>query len=382
MAKQIKKHGKKVLIFALLILLVGTYLAIPIGQAAQMDPRQTKISDSRPDAPATSVTYDFQGTTSGTTVMCLRMRICDSADTGSACTTPTGLSTTSAAIGDSGDWNLWTQASWTGDFAANGDIKYTYAAGEAGGSNASFSTNSITNPTSTGTYYAWINTYTDVDCSTGPTDDGVTVFAIVSGVAVTATVTESLSVTISSVASGSCTADTGTVTVKSTSAGNAVPLGILTVDEFNAACHEIEVTTNAADGYSLTSQETTSMKKTPDIIDDTTCQSGTPCDQTTASAWTDADGYPGLGHSCEQVTGTPCNTAYDWTANKKYRQFACVGSSGDCNPGSGGETAIEMMADSGAGTTKGKVHYKMGITGTEVAGDYSNTVIYITTPTY
>ncbi|MBZ9569792.1 hypothetical protein KJA16_02620 [Patescibacteria group bacterium] len=380
MPKIIKKHGKIALILALILVLVVMYFGIPAGQAA-IDNREVKLSDSRDDAPSTSVKYDFEGDTSGT-VKCIKMQFCQEADTGGSCTLPTGLVTTSAAIYDTAPftWSTFTSTNWTPDVATNGTIELEYATGEAGGSDSSWVMGSITNPTTASTTsYVWLNTYSD-SCST-VIDSGVVAFRIIEGVAVQATVAESLSVTISTVAAGSCTGDTGTTTVKSTTSANAVDFETLTADEFNVACHDIEVTTNAVGGYSLTSQETTSLKKNSDLIDDTVC-GASACDQTTAQTWTDADTYPGFGHSCEHVTGTPCNTAYDWAASKKYRQFACVGADADCDPGSGAETAVMLMIDADEGTTKGKVHYKVGITGTEIAGVYSNEVVYIATPTY
>jgi len=146
------------------------------------------------------------------------------------------------------------------------------------------------------------------------------------------------------------------------------------------------VTTNASAGYVLTTQETTNMQYVSTNLIDTTCDGGT-CSQITADDWATASANQGLGHTCTNTTGTPCNTVYTAAAGicvtpPCYRQFACVGSDANCDPGTGLETAETFMSSSGPAADAGKVHYKISINSTQAAGLYQNTIVYIVTPTY
>jgi len=194
------RHSKIAITLGLILAILAMYFWIPTTYAVAITDRELKISDSREgDQGGTGVIYDFQGDHSATLVKCLRLQICTTI-TG-ACTVPAGLVTTTG-VKDSTNWSGWVAASWTGAFGTNGTIDYTYATGETGGGDYSFSTSGITNPTTSATYYGRVNTYSDTGCTTG-VDSGVVAFAILQGgITVSATVRESLTVTISDYAIG------------------------------------------------------------------------------------------------------------------------------------------------------------------------------------
>jgi hypothetical protein len=282
-------------------------------------------------------------------------------------------------VKNSSAWVGWTAGSWdSGSFIAT-RVRYTYTTGQAGGTNYAFSTATITNPTSEGTYYARAATYSDTSCST-VVDSGVTAFAIVYGVTVSATVSETLNFAISAVTNSNCNAYFGTVSGPDSTASTVAFGTLASTNTFYHACHDLTVSTNAGSGYAVTAQETTSLYESANgkTIDDSTGDSGS-MSETATSTWATATNHPGFGYACANISGSDCSmTATSW-----YRQFACVGTDAQCDPGTGGETPQQVMANSGAVNAKqSRIEYKLTIDGTQEAGAYSNTIVYIATPTY
>jgi len=374
MAKQIKKHGKIVLILGLTMVLLLIYLVIPRTQAAAISNREIKLSDSQTSA---SARYDFEGDHAATNVKCLEIAFCTTAS--GACTQPTGFTATTSSQGASSTWNGWPHASWTASTSLATRIRFTYATGTTGGSDYSFTATGVTNPSSAGTNYARVTTYSDATCSTS-VDTGVVAFAVVSGVTVSATVPETLTFTIAGVTNSNCDTDFG-VLAGPDSATTTVTYGSLSaVDTFHHACQDITVSTNANSGYSVTGQEQTNLRDTTLSvnIDDSTGDSGSMTESTT-STWATASGNAGFGYSCSDQSGSDCSL----TATSLYRQFACIGADANCDPGSGSETAQTVLSNAGAVSgSQGRIEYKLTVGGTQQAGSYSNTIVYICTPTY
>jgi len=382
MAKVIKKHGKTVLIIGLSITLLAMYLLIPQAQAVgTISARKITISDSRPTE--TGVTYTFTGTHSGDTVKCLELSFCTTA-TGD-CTGPTGFTAANGVVNDSGwvSWDVIGTDRWdTGSFIAT-RVRYTYATGQAGGAGYAFSTATITNPTNEETYYARAVSYSDANCATA-VDSGVTAFAIVYGVTVSATVSETLDFAISAVANADCSTYFGVLDGPASTA-STVAYGTLTSpNTFYHGCNDLTVSTNAGSaGYGVTVQETTSLLESGGkTIDDSTGDSNS-MDETTTSTWATAANNPGFGYACGNVSGTDClMTSTSW-----YKQFACKGTQGSeaatCDPGAGSETSQTVMLNGGAvNASQVRIEYKLTIDGIQEAGAYSNTIVYIATPTY
>lgn len=368
MAKTIKKHGKTALIIGLTLMLLAMYVAIPMGKAAQIENRKVTIGDSRPGQ--ASVEYVFEGDFSTTSVQCIKVQFCINAS--GSCTTST-IDVSSADKGTSDNWGApFTYATW--DIASqDNDNKVVTAtsSGEQGGDGAAFAIGSLTNPTATSTNFAWITTYTNSNCSTGEEDTGVVGFAIISGVTVQATVAESLTFTIASATSGECTGDSGSPT-EVDSATTTVNFGELGTDAFKVACQKLTCNTNAAGGYNLTSQEDDQMTYGTTTIPDASCDGS--CPEGTFDTWATANGNPGFGHSCEDIPGSnPCLSGYDFSGGINYTQFASIADA---------ETATTTMSVASATSSSAYIHYKISVDSSQAAGTYSNTIVYIATPTY
>ena len=352
MAKVVKKYGKVALILALILVLVGIYWTIPTGQAASIANREMKISDSRPSQ--TGVTYDFEGDHSSTTVMCLKVQFCTTA-TGT-CTFPTGMSVDSATKGDSADWSGWTYANWTFATSADG-FNYTYSTGEAGGANYSFSTNNITNPSSAGTYYARVATYTNTDCSTGETDTGVAAFAIISGVSVSATIAETLSFTISDTAIGFGELDTASVryaTADETGSTTEPGAGLPT---------QLTLSTNASGGVTVTIHDI-GNGTSAGLYDSTTTSLIAAVASSGVSAG--SEGYGAYGKNAS------ANLTIDEGFDDDGTSDLAISTSPQTFVSSSGAISSETV----------DLSLKAAISGTTPAGSYSDTIVFIATPVY
>jgi len=358
MSKIVKKYSKVAIVIGLILAIAAMYFGIPIVRAAAISDRELKISDSREgDQGGTGVIYDFQGDHSASTVRCLRLRICTTAS--GACTVPTGLVTTSAAK-DSTNWSGWTAGSWTGDFTTNGDIKYTFATGETGGGDYSFSTSSITNPTSSATYYGRVDTYSDEGCTTG-VDSGVVAFAILQGgVTVSAAVRESLSVSISDYAIGF-----GDLDVSNVRYATADELGSNS-EPGNDLPTYIQVSTNAGLGMVITIKDIGDGAGGAGLYSSDAAKLIAAVGATPSVPGAGTEGYAVYGK--DAGTGITIDEGFD-------------------NDASGAlaiDDVMQIFASSSAALDAKNVDIsaKAAISGTTPAGTYSDTLILVATPNY
>ncbi len=224
------------------------------------------------------------------------------------------------------------------------------------------STNKLLSPTksaASGTADTWSVTITERDGSSNTIDSSSIRIATIESVAVTATVTPSLSFTINPVNSGTSVAGKSTDV---TSTAVSVPFGTLTTGVAKHIAQYLAVYTNADSGYIVTAQEDGSMRKStgttiPDL-------SATPADN---------DANDGFGFSLANKTGT------DATSNLVYN-FGGATFQSRSFPTS---TPVQIMSNSGAITTKEVyVVYRLRVPQTQPPGDYSNLVTYIATATY
>lgn len=212
-------------------------------------------------------------------------------------------------------------------------------------------------------------------------DTGSALVAIIDTVAVTVTVDQSLSFTIAGVASGSCSID-GAATAVTTTA-NTVPFGSsgLAVDTFYKGCHTLTVSTNASGGYSLATSENTSLSRAASsLIPDSTCDSGTTCTSAIASAntWATALGNPGFGYTCNSGG---CNASF--SSGTKFVHFPCAGTvTTQCTPTGSEANTVPISSAGPVAAQASTIGYKLSFSGTQAAGAYSNTIVYIATPTF
>jgi hypothetical protein len=375
MAKIVKKYNKAALLLALILVLVGIYWLIPLAKAGTVSSRSDTLSDSRP---TTAANHVIQFTTATTVHASDTITVTFAASFNMGTVNFTDIDvkdgaselTLAAAPGNGGGSALGAVIAGQVLTITENDTD-TILAGHVVnieiGTNATGGDQQITNPDAEITYSITI----------GGTfgDTGTIQVAILSGVTVTATVAESLTFAIAAVTNDLCDADTAPLGGPDSTA-TTVPFGTLTINTFYHACQDLTISTNATSGYSITGQEQTNLMSGASTIDDSQGDN-TLMTEAVSDTWATATNN-GFALSCVNKTGTDCVFAY---AN--YRQFACVGSDAQCDISAGGETAGSVMTNAGPVSSKqGRVEYKISVGGTQQAGDYTNTIVYIATPTY
>ncbi len=365
MLYKIKKHQKAII--AIIFLLVFSFWMRPVS--ADLTNVKDTLSDSRPNVSANheiiftlpvnndisennTITVTFQSGFDLTNIDYTDIDLAGSTSGDQTLAATQG--TTSWGVGISGQVITFTAPSNAGIYLSGGETITIKIGTNAAGGTANAQ---ITNPTTTGTYTI------DITANGSQTDTGRTIVAIISGVTVSATVTESLTFSIAGVNSSACTLGNAVSAVTTTA--TTVPFGTLTANTFKKGCQSLSISTNAGNGYSLTSQETDQLTNGGgDIIPDTTCDTGT-CTESTGAAWATATNN-GFGHTC---FGSDCVAAY--SSGSSYRQFASIADS---------ETAQIMQSNAGpVSNSTTTVVYQISVSATQASGDYSNTVVYIAT---
>ena len=122
-------------------------------------------------------------------------------------------------------------------------------------------------------------------------------------------------------------------------------------------------------GYAISVFENHPLKNVDgDEISDTTCDDGS-CSESSASPWTLSSVY-GFGFN---LSGD--DVASDFVDGTYFRQFA--------NFEAGGESPQVIMSSSQAGKNRqATVTYKVNISGSQAAGNYSNYLVFVATPSY
>ena len=216
----------------------------------------------------------------------------------------------------------------------------------------------ITNPSSAGTH--------TLSVYGGFNGSGNILISLNVGVTVQATVAESLALTVSSVAAVNCTADDGASVTAIGTTSTTIPFGNLSLNTFYIGCQDLVVSTNAGNGYSITTQES-SVMKTADgrfTIPDTTCDAG-GCTESAAAAWTTVT-KNGLGHTCFNQDGNhDCDSSY--SNGTKFRQFANI---------AGGETAQAIMASSTPASVTARIKHRLSVGNAQAAGTYTTLITY------
>ena len=212
--------------------------------------------------------------------------------------------------------------------------------------------------------------------------------AVNEAVLISTTVDASLSFIVSGLPAGTyCGNSTLATTAMS------VPWGHLgSSNTFYYAAQQLTVSTNSSSGYIVTIQENDQMGKdgasctgtTPSAgnytfgsnscIRDTTCGSSA-CSQSTSADWTDPTGYPGLGYSEDNQSGTDASFNY----NESSRTF----SSKVLPDIQGGESPQTVMSNSGP-VSGSSIYlcYRISVPGSQPSGYYYNIAKYTATTTF
>lgn len=220
----------------------------------------------------------------------------------------------------------------------------------------------ITNPSATTSY--------PIDIGGTMPDSGQVRVAIVDQVTVSASVDTSLTFTVSGVAA-SGTVNGSATTTAATTTSTALPFGTLSVSTSKTLAQDLSITTNAANGYTVTVEQTGDLQSTTGATIDGFINGAYT---QTPSAWqgpsalvsdTDTYGHWGL-------------TSNDPAIPARTGQF------GSDQWVSGSTTPIAIMGHGGpAIATTTRVGYQIEISALQEAGDdYTTTLRYIATPTF
>lgn len=132
----------------------------------------------------------------------------------------------------------------------------------------------------------------------------------------------------------------------------------------------LTVSNGSAYGYTVLARENHQLmvNASGEVIPDTTCDSGT-CNEQTSAAWSSLTTY-GFGYRCDNIAGADCQSDFSNAAN--YKQFASSAS---------GELAQPVMRGLNAGRNiQTQITYKVNISATQPAGYYENAITFIAVP--
>jgi hypothetical protein len=248
----------------------------------------------------------------------------------------------------------------------------TSQAGEQLGSNGSFIIGGLTNPSATSTYFAWIQTYSDASCDT-EVDKGTTAYYIMGGVVVTATVAESLNVSVNA---STCTSFmTGT---NRDSATTSIDFETVESGTFYNSCQRVDIGTNASAGYIARLHKTQMLTSAgDDVIDDGDCDGA--CGTSTNAVWATDNTNDGFGY---------CMKDRDYNgaavADADWGTYFCEAATPHYKTISNTSIAAEPIMQSNIATTTNRawIGYRLTISSEQPAGEYTTTLIYTVTPKY
>src|SRR3989344_4635451 len=311
-----------------------------------------------------------------------------------------GFDLNSLAVGDvsaasSGCTNNWnaTETIAAGDASSDHTIRIDRETDSCAASSTITvtvgSTNKLINPApiTTGHTQGVADVYTinvkTRDGSDNTLDQSNIKVAVIEGVLVSATVDETLSLTVGGVSSS--TSACGQTTDVTTTA-MSVPWGtISSFAAFQEAAQTVTVSTNADAGYNVKIDENDQMGKNgvtctgaaageaENCIQDTTCD-GAACDEDTSADWTSTSAY-GLGFSLADVSGSDASFLY----NESSRTFSCRQFADQ----EASETKQNIMENTGpVSASQSYMCYRLNVSATQPAGYYFNKVRYTATATF
>ena len=339
------------------IMLVGALLAPAVAVPVDaLTGSSLTLSDPRPSTTSVSYTFNASNFTTGTTVRCIDLVLNDQSDGAGTPAATTGSFTLDGS-------SLITAGSWTEDTGTNGTLRITNSTGETPASSGNIVFGGITNAASEGvTYYGIFTSYTDVNCTGGNEVDQVTVsYALKSGTQVQLTVDPTLIFSCAGVNSGQ-TVNGATTTVNSSASGIDFQNSVTTAAN-GISAHDLSVTTNATNGYTVYIRETGQLSNGSDNIADFSGSNGTPAVFSSA-------GTEGWGYTTED------NSLSGGTTDR----FT--------NPGNywaGFSTTNDPVMDNTSAATSTetvRVGHQVGIAGTTPAGTYQTTIVYTVASVY
>jgi len=223
-------------------------------------------------------------------------------------------------------------------------------------------THQAVNPNSEGAFLVSYDIYDNTQGFGTPVEFGDGMVHLNHIVVVTATVPSILQFSINPVTAGG-TVNGATITTATTS-GYLVNFGGYTGADDRIAAHDLQVSTNATDGYIITVQSDQSLSNGIYTIPDFTAANNNPQTWATPPGG-GTNGYFGYTTSDDSLFNAP----YDRFTGNKWAGFSAIPS--------------EVAFDSGPVRDQiTRVGYRLELTQYQNIGTYQNTLMYIVTPTY
>lgn len=217
----------------------------------------------------------------------------------------------------------------------------------------------------------------DIETKNGATvlESANLLVAIIESVTMTASVPATLTFSIAGISTG---AVINGATVTSTSTATTTPFGTLTVGATSTVGQTLTVVTNADGGYIVTVQQSQELTNAAGANINSFNNSANGTGSTTPGAWANPTGILDSDNTYGHMGLTMDDGADYGNADFTSSKFA----------GLNGSSAMQIMSHNGPadGVTqnfgKASVAYSVKITALQEAGDYTNTLTYICTPTY
>jgi len=364
------QKNKSLLLASLTIFVLLTVSVLPFFIATKVNAgtftsAKLTISDSR--ATQTSVTYDFsQIWTANTSIKQVDILICNAAS--GACVAPTGFSSGSPTLGSD---NLTGTGRTTTAPTANAFRVVVTTPATQTGTPLTLSFTGATNPTATNTtYFARVTTYSD----TGSTviDTATVAFATLTttSIAVSASVDPTFTFAVAGVTSGG-TVNSATTNITTTA--TTIPYATLSTGAPKIGAHDLTVTTNATNGYTVTVKATA----TPPLVD-----ASNNIDEFTGTNASPTVWSAPAGTSSSVNTGFFGYTTNDATLGTgTATRFTSAGG----NKWSGTTTSPLEVAFSSTSVAAGdtvRVGWEAEVNASQPTGSYTGTVVLVATPTY
>jgi hypothetical protein len=342
--------------------LLSTFVFAQSASAAGiLTVRNLVLSNPGVSAGATvTYTFNFKVATTDTLIQSFSAQACTTAS--GACTTPTGFVNTSSLSQPVG---LGDASGWTANNATAGSLRIVKS-GDASAPSATTTAvtfNNVTNPTSVGTFWMRMTTYSDAAWTT-PVDSATVASSIVNAITVTATVDETLTFCVYNTG-GTC-ADTSTT---------PVALGTLSIASTKTGTSKMDAATNAVGGLSITYYGDT--LKT--IVGSSIAAIGGTA--TTSNIGTSQFGINLAANTTPSVGSAPsggsvvATTPYDGLAGNVNKFAYLVSTATTPQP-------IANSAGAPTNSTTLTVSYIANIAGAQAAGSYSTVVTYICAATF
>lgn len=379
--------GKKLAVILAFAVAVSPLFA-STANAALLTPRKLTLvqgvdgsdPDTLPDGgsqPGGNSNHQFSFTVpTSANVGSIRFEYCTTTE--GTCTIPTGLNTSAATLG--------SESGITGFTVNNGTAGKPYVtrtgAPVTGPQATVIQLNNITNPSTVGTFFVRIQTYTAAALGGTTTDAGVVAASTAQSIVLTGTMPESLIF---------CTGATVTANCASTTPGNISFNQLFSPTDTAVAYSQMAASTNAAQGYTITVNGPTLTSGSATIPGYSTATALTSANRG-VSGWgmnlrantsAVATAFPG---SSAEITNASNGTDLKGQALAGYNAidtFKFVSGDSVANSASTGGALGTVGAT--LGPTNSQTYtasYAVNVAGNQLAGTYTTTLTYICTPTF